>query len=258
MSVDRAGSGPGAHGFLPAIRVVFARETGAYFDSSIAYVHLSAFLLLAHGMFMNSFFLDSVLELGEYFQVLPFLLALFIPAITMRAWAEERAQGTFETLLTLPLRSFEVILGKYLAALLFYLLALLGSFPLVLLLFSLGEPDTGLLAASYLGAVLLGALFLSLGLLISSLTREQIVAFVGTTFACALLLLSGHDKVVEVIDGLAPTLQAGTWIADSFSVLPRYQAFLGGLVQASDLAYFGLLTVFFLCLNEVTVRLARC
>lgn len=257
MSAEGPSPGSRARGPTHGIRVIFARETGAYFDSSIAYVHLSAFLLLAHGIFMNSFFLDSVLELGEYFRVLPFLLALFIPAITMRAWAEERAQGTFETLLTLPLRSLEVILGKYLAALLFYLLALLGSFPLVLLLFSLGKPDTGLLAASYLGAVFLGALFLSLGLLISSLTREQIVAFVGTAFACALLLLSGHDRVVEVLDGLAPTLQAGTWIASSFSVLPRYHAFLGGLVQASDVAYFCLLTLFFLGLNELSVRLAR-
>src|SRR4030095_8898284 len=122
----------------------FRRETGAYFDSSIAYVYASVFLLLSSSIFINSFFLDSILEMGQYFRMLPFLLALFIPAITMRSWAEERSHGTFELLMTLPFRPLEVVLGKYLAALVFYLAVLLGSFPIVLMLFFLGKPDPGL------------------------------------------------------------------------------------------------------------------
>src|SRR5262249_17202083 len=124
-------------GLASGVRVVFARETGAYFNSSIAYVYASVFLLLAHGIFMNGFFLDSVVDMAPYFRTLPFLLTLFIPAITMRSWAEERASGTFELVMTLPLRPIAIVLGKYFAALLFYLAVLLGSLPIVVMLFSL-------------------------------------------------------------------------------------------------------------------------
>jgi ABC-2 type transport system permease protein len=243
--------------FLWGMRVVFRRETDAYFDSSIAYVYAAVFLLLAHGIFMNGFFLESVLDMGEYFRVLPFLVALFIPAITMRSWAEERSHGTFELVMTLPLRTFEIVLGKFLAALVFYLAVLLGSLPIVAMLMWLGKPDLGLIASSYLGAVLLGALFLALGIFISGLTREQIVAFVLATFACALLVLSGHEKVVEVLDGLAPKWQAGTWLYESVSVLPHFDSFCRGVVSLADASYFAVTSVFFLVMNAITLRLGR-
>jgi ABC-type transport system involved in multi-copper enzyme maturation permease subunit len=244
-------------GFLAGTRVVWRRETAAYFDSSIAYVYAAVFLLLSHAMFMNAFFLESVLEMDAYFQTLPYLLALFVPAITMRSWAEERAQGTFELITTLPLRPFELVAGKYLASLSFYLAVLAGSLPLVVMLVWLGEPDLGLCASSYVGAVLLGAFFLAAGLFVSGLTREQIVAFVLSTFLCALLVLTGQPNVVEVLDGLTPSWQVGTWLADSLSVLPRYETFCRGAVSLADLAWFALATASFLWLNELTLRLAR-
>jgi ABC-type transport system involved in multi-copper enzyme maturation permease subunit len=254
---DSAAAVARSPGFLGGVRVVFARETGAYFDSAIAYVYAAVFLLLAHGIFMNGFFLEGVLDLGEYFRVLPFLLALFIPAITMRSWAEERSQGTFELIMTLPLRSFAIVLGKYLAALAFYLAVLAGSFPLVVMLVFLGKPDLGLITASFTGGILLGALFLAIGLFVSGLTREQIVAFVVSTFACALLVLSGQEKVVEVVDGLAPRWQIGTWLYESVSVLPHYESFTRGEVSLADTAYFAITSAFFLVMNEITLRLAR-
>jgi ABC-type transport system involved in multi-copper enzyme maturation permease subunit len=244
-------------GFMDGVRVILARETGAYFDSAIAYVYAAVFLLLAHAIFMNGFFLESILDLGEYFRVLPFLLALFIPAVTMRSWAEERSQGTFELLMTLPLRSFAVVLGKYLASLGFYLAVLAGSFPLVLMLLFLGKPDLGLIAASFVGALLLGALFLAIGLFISGLTREQIVAFVLGTFACSLLVLSGEVKVVEVLDGLTPSWQVGTWLYETVSVLPHYESFCRGVITLGDTAYFAITSAFFLAMNEITLKLAR-
>src|SRR5262245_49316142 len=234
----------GFTGVIGGIRVVFRRELGAYFDSSIAYVYAAVFLLLAHGIFMNGFFLEGVLEMGGYFRALPFLLALFIPAITMRSWAEERSQGTFELIMTLPLRSFEIVLGKYLAALVFYLCVLAGSAPIVGMLLWLGHPDLGLIASSSIGGALLGAFFLSLGLFVSGLTREQIVAFVLCTFACAIFVLSGQEKVVEVLDGLAPTWQLGTWLYESVSVLPHYESFCRGVVSLGDAAYFALTSAF--------------
>lgn len=239
---------------MSGVRVVLARELGAYFGSSIAYIYASVFLLLAHSIFMNNFFLANVLELTEYFRALPFLLALFVPAITMRSWAEERAQGTLELILTLPLRASEIVLGKYLAALVFYFAVLAGSLPLVGMLTWLGDPDLGLIFASALGAGFLGAFFLALGLFISGLTREQIVAFVLSTFACALLVLSGQQQVVEVLDGLQPTWQLGTWLADSVSVLPHYESFCRGVIALGDVGYFTLLSAFFLVMNQITVQ----
>lgn len=244
-------------GFVAGVAVVWSRETAAYFDSSIAYVYAAVFLLLSHAIFMNSFFLESVLEMDAYFRTLPFLLALFVPAITMRSWAEERSRGTFELITTLPLRSFEIVLGKYLAALVFYLAVLAGSLPIVVMLVWLGAPDLGLIASSYLGAVMLGGFFLALGLFISGLTREQIVAFVVSTFACALLVLTGQDTVVEVLDGLAPQWQIGTWLYESVSVLPHYESFCRGVVSAASVGYFVLTTAFFLLMNELTLKLAR-
>ncbi|HVR74188.1 MAG TPA: ABC transporter permease subunit [Planctomycetota bacterium] len=254
---DRAEARPSAAGFLRGVSIVFHRETGAYFDSSIAYVYASVFLLLSSSIFINSFFLDSILEMGQYFRMLPFLLALFIPAITMRSWAEERSHGTFELLMTLPFRPLEVVLGKYLASLVFYLAVLLGSFPIVMMLFFLGKPDLGLLISSYIGAALLGSTFLALGIFISGLTREQIVAFVLTTFACALLVLSGQERVVEVLDGLAPAWQIGTWLYESVSVLPHYNSFLSGVVSLADVVYFGITSLFFLWMNVITLKLVK-
>ena len=244
-------------GFLEGAGVVLRRETAAYFDSAIAYVYAAVFLMLSSGLFMNGFFLESRLDMDAYWAVLPYLLALFIPAITMRSWAEERTQGTLELIMTLPLRPLQIVLGKYLAALAFYLCVLAGSLPIVVMLFMLGQPDVGPIVSSTIGAVLLGSFFLALGLFVSGLTREQIVAFVLATFACALLVLTGEEKVVEVLDGLAPHWQAGTWLHDSVSVLPRYAAFRRGIVALGDTAYFVLLSAACLAMNEVTLRLTK-
>ncbi len=242
---------------LRAARVVFLREASAYFDSSIAYVFGAVFLSLSGGIFMNDFFLRGRLDMSEYFRVLPFLLPLFVPAITMRSWAEERSRGTFELIMTLPLRPVEIVLGKYFAALVFYATVLLGSVPIVVMLLALGRPDVGLIVASYLGAGLLGAFFLAIGLFLSGLTREQIVAFVVTTFVCALLVLSGQEKVVEVLDGLKPSWQLGTWLYESVSSVSHYEVFTRGVVSLADAGYFAIGSVFFLLLNAVTIELAK-
>ena len=243
--------------FASGTKIVLGRELAAYFDSPIAYIYAAVFLVLSSTIFMNSFFLEAVVDMSAYFDVLPFLLIPFVPAITMRSWAEERAQHTFELLMTLPLHAFQVVLGKYLAALCFYIIILLGSLPIVFMLAWLGEPDLGLIAASYLGAVLLGAFFLAFGLFVSGLTQDQIVAFVLGTLLGFVFVLSGHEKVVEIIDGLTPSWQMGTWFYQSISVMPHYQAFGRGLISLEALLYFLLLSGFFVWLNEITLRQSK-
>ena len=243
--------------FSAGVRIVFARELEAYFDSPIAYIYATVFLFLSSAIFMNTFFLAAVVDMSAYFELLPFLLIPFMAAITMRTWSEEKSQGTIELLLTLPLHPFQVVLGKYLAALCFYVFILLGSLPIVVMLAWLGNPDGGVILSSYLGALFLGAFFLSFGLFASCLSGDQIVSFVLTVLLGSVFVLSGHDKVVEVLDGLTPSWQLGTWLYESVSVMPRYQSFGRGLLSLGDVLYFVLMSFFFLWMNEIVLQRSK-
>lgn len=234
--------------------VVYRRELGAYFDATIAYVYASTFLGLSCAIYMNSFFLNGKLEMTSYFETLPFLLIPFVPAITMRLWAEDRALGTFELLLTLPLQPGQIVAGKYLAALTMFAIVLVGTFPIPLMLAWLGDPDVGLIVGGYLGSVLLGGLFLAFGLFVSGLTRDQIVAFVLAALIGAVFVLSGQEAVVEVLDGLAPSWAVGTVLYESFSVIPHFEAFTLGMVGLGHVTYFGVMSAFFLFLNLATLK----
>jgi len=144
------------------------RELGAYFNSVIGYVYIFVFLL-----FMAQFFITSVADMRAFFNILPIVLAVFIPAITMGLWSEERKSNTFELLLTFPARALDLVLGKFLAAFIFFLTALLGTFVIPVMLFILGSPDPGPMIGGYVGGCLLGGFFLSLGILISGFAKDQ-------------------------------------------------------------------------------------
>jgi ABC-2 type transport system permease protein len=239
------------------IRLVAGRELGAYFDSSIAYVYTIAFVVLANSIFMNEFFLTGAVDMTPFFDLLPLLLAFFLSAITMRLWAEERKARTMELLLTLPLRPFQAILGKYFAALGLFGLFVLGSLPIVVLLEVLGDPDLGLILSGYLGLVFLGALLLASGMFLSALSGDQIVAFVTSALLGFFLVLTGNDKVVEVLDGLAPTLAPGTFLYENVSVMPHYDGFVRGVIDLPSLVYFGGTSALFLAMTALVLRRNR-
>ena len=147
-----------------------------------------------------------------------------------------------------------MVTGKYSAALLYYGLILAGSLPIVAMLLWLGEPDLGMIFCGYIGALLLGALFLAFGQFLSSLTHNQIVAFVLAALLASALVFSGHPSVVEVLDGLASGWQAGTAVSGAVSWLPPYEAFVGGLIGLDHILYFVLMSAFFLWLTQVGLR----
>jgi len=223
--------------------VVAKRELGAYFDSSIAYVYTIAFALLANSVFMNEFFLTGTVDMTGYFEQMPLFFAFFIPAVTMRLWAEERKQRTVELLLTLPIRTMQAVLGKYLAAMVLLALFLASSAPIVVMLGVLGSPDLGLIFAGYAGLLLFGGFLLGIGTLFSALSPDQIVAFVASTLVGFLFVLTGNERVVAVLDGLAPALGAGTFLYESFSALPHYESFVRGVVELGSVVYFALMTL---------------
>jgi ABC-2 type transport system permease protein len=175
----------------------------------------------------------------------------------MRSWAEERKHRTAELLLTLPIVPAQAILGKYLAALALLGLFLLSSTPIVVMLAVLGHPDYGLILSGYLGVIGVGALFLAVGMLFSALAADQIIAFVTTTIVCFFLVLSGHDKVVAVLDGLFPRLALGTVLRDSISVMPRFEAFAAGTIELSAVVYFAGFSLVLLYLTRVVLERNR-
>ena len=242
---------------MKSLGTIFRRETAAYFDSPIAYIFAVVFLGLSCGLFMNDFFLVARVEMKGYFERLPFFLLVFAPTLSMRLWAEDKKHNTFELLMTLPVRESDVVLGKYFSALFVFALVLAGSLPIVVMLYALGAPDGGLIVSSYMGAVLLGAFLLSLGVFISGLARDQIVAYLLTLLAAALFLLTGHDTFVGVMDGLWPALQVGSRLRDNLSALPHYENFTSGVVELSGLVYFLGLSACFLALNRLALAQER-
>jgi ABC-2 type transport system permease protein len=242
---------------VSGVRVIAQREVAAYFDSSIAYVYTIAFVVLANSIFMNEFFLTGTVDMTGFFDMLPLLLVAFMPAITMRLWAEEKKTRTIELLMTLPIRPIQAVLGKYIAAVGLFKLFLLGSLPIPIMLMALGEPDLGLIASGYIGLLLFGGLFLAFGMLLSALSGDQIVAFVMTVIVGAAFVLTGDDRVVAVIDGMFPAISVGTILYEHFSVMPHYDAFVRGVVSLPSLVYFGLLTGVFLWLNAVILERVR-
>lgn len=237
--------------------VVAGRELGAYFDSSIAYVYTIAFALLANSVFMNEFFLTGTVDMSIYFDRMPLFFAFFIPAVTMRLWAEEKKQRTVELLLTLPIRPFQAVLGKYLAALGLFALFLASSLPIVAMLVALGDPDLGRIAAGYVGLFLLGGFLLAFGMLFSALSSDQIVAFVTSTLVGFAFVLTGDERVVAVLDGLAPQLGAGTFLYETVSALPHYESFVRGVIELSSVVYFGLMTLAALWISALVLEKNR-
>lgn len=243
--------------FLAGVRHVAAREVGAAFDGAVAYVYLVAFTVLSNSIFMNEFFLGGRAEMRAFFELMPLLLAFFLPAVTMRLLAEERRQRTLELLLTLPIVPLQAVLGKYVAALVLLAAFMAGSLPVVVMLHVLGDPDPGLIVSGYLGLFLLGAMFLAFGLFLSSLSQDQIVAFVTSTLLGFAFVLTGEDRVVAVLDGLWPAAGAGTLLYESFSVAPHYRALVGGAVTLPALLYFGGFAALFLWLCALVLQRQR-
>lgn len=229
--------------------VIFRREFASYFNSPIAYIFIIVFLLLTGLLFMLNFFLVGQADMRGFFGSLPLLLTFFIPAISMRLWAEDRRQGTFELLMTLPMRPHEVMLGKYLAALVFFALALVGSLPIPVMLNALGNPDNGALVSGYLGALLMGALYLSVGIFTSGLMRDQISAFILGVMACLIMWLLGQTFVAAVFDGWVDGL--GRTLQQYLGMTAHYEPMLRGVIALGDLIYFLALTAFFLILNAL-------
>jgi ABC-2 type transport system permease protein len=172
--------------------IIAKRELGAYFKSPVAYVVLSLFLIISGGLFFfGSFFVAGNASMDGFFGVMPLLMVFICPAIAMRLIAEERGSGSIEMLLTMPVRDSEVVLGKYLAALLVLAVGLVLTLPFAFTVAELGPLDSGPVVGSYLGTLLLGGTYLAIGLVGSAVTKNQVVAVIVGWAICMALWLMG-------------------------------------------------------------------
>ena len=235
------------------IWTIFQREWGAYFKSPIGYIFLIVFLLLSVWAFIWRFFDYPVADMRPYFGFLPFFYAVFMPAATMRLWAEERRENTYEMLLTFPMRTHELVLGKFLAGAAFLGVALAGTLTIPIMLAALGDPDGWVIAGSYVGAFLLGALFLALGLFFSGLFHDQISAFVVSLLTCLGLVVLGVAQVVEVIDSWSEQMDIGTLLMKILGVAGQFESFTRGVLEIKDVLFFLVWTALFLFLNGLYI-----
>ena len=236
------------------VPTLFKRELSGYFGTPIAYVFLAIFVFLGgiFAFYIGSFFDRGQADLESFFQFHPWLYLFLIPALAMRLWAEERRAGTIELLLTLPVTMGEAVLGKFLAAWAFTAIALALTFPLWLTVNFLGEPDNGVVVASYIGSLLMAGAFLAIGSCISALTRNQVIAFVVSGVVCLGFVLSGLPLVLEFVGAIAPAIVVDA--VRSFSFLTHFQAISKGVVQAGDIVFFVSLIVFWLFVNAVVIE----
>ena len=229
--------------------LIFQREILGYFSTPIAYVFIVIFLLLSS---LFTFYLGNFFELGQaslssFFEWHPWLYLFLIPSITMRLWAEEKKTGTIEFISTLPIKPVSIVVGKFLASWAFTIIALLLTFPLWITVNYLGEPDNGVILASYLGSMLMAGSYLSIGICISALTNNQVIAFVVSATICFLFTVSGLPIVLDFFN-----IWSGQSLTDaiaSFSFLTNYADITRGLIDMRSFLYFITLIIFFLYLN---------
>ncbi|WP_149535682.1 ABC transporter permease [Siccirubricoccus phaeus] len=235
----------------PAL-IVARRELAGYFATPVAYVFIVIFLVLAGALTftLGNFFERGQADLQPFFAFVPWLFLFLVPALTMRLWAEERRLGTIELLLTLPLPQWQAVLGKFLAAWAFCAIALLLTFPLVVTVNLLGQPDNGVILSGYLGCLLVAGAYLAVGAAVSAMTKNQVIAFVLAVALCFVFGAAGSPVVTEFLSTRLPVLAD---IARGISVAERFGGFTRGLVAARDLVFFASFIGFFLFLNAVVL-----
>jgi len=239
------------------IRTIARRELAAYFESPVAYVFLVIFLLLA-GFFtfaFGGFFERGEASLGAFFGWMPWLFLFLVPAVGMRLWSDERRLGTIELLLTLPVTSWQAILGKFFASWLFLAIALALTFPVVITVNLLGDPDNGVIACGYVGSLLLAGAYLALSCMTSALARSQVISFIIAIMLCLILILVGFNPVTDLLARWAtpPVVES---IA-GFSVLTHFDGLQKGVIDTRDVLYFLSVMAFALFTTDVIIRSHR-
>jgi ABC-2 type transport system permease protein len=237
------------------VLALLTKEISGFFNSLVAYITIGIFLTVT-GLLLWVFPDSSILEYGyagleSLFNVAPYLFMFLIPAITMKALAEEKKEGTFEFLATQPLTDWQIVLGKYFAGFIIVAIALVPTLVYYYTVYQLGATrgnvDTGAVIGSYLGLLLLGGAFVSIGLFSSSITKNQIIAFAIAVFLCFFAYI-GFDSIGQLI-----SLQSINTNITALGINEHYQSISRGVLDTRDLIYFLSFISLFLVLTKTAL-----
>lgn len=220
------------------ISILVKRELMSYFYSPVAYVFIIIFLLSTVGttFFIGNFFDSNQAGLNIFFAFHPWLYLFLIPAVGMGLWSEERNSGTIELLFTLPVRMIQAVFAKFLAGWIFIGIALVLTIPMVFTVGFLGEPDFGVITASYLGSFLMAGSYLAITCVTSALTRNQVISFILSVLICFILVLLGWGVFTGIMNQLLPV-----WLTDlisTFSFSTHFNSINRGIIDSRDLIFF--------------------
>ena len=235
---------------------VFKREIKAYFSTPLAYVFLVVFLVLCGLLtFMDDFFKMRQASMQVFFSNVPMLFIFLVPAIAMRLWSEERRSNSMELLFSLPITTTQAVLGKFFAAWGVLALALLLTFPMVMTVIYLGDPDWGPIITGYIGSFLLAGAYLAIGSFFSVLTRSQVISFVLGVVFCGVFLYLGSPQVMSLMSSFAP--MGFVEAMESMSFQTRFESIQRGVVELRDLMFFLLVIAGWLWANIILLEERR-
>lgn len=225
---------------------IFRRELRSYFNSPVAYVVIVVFLAIIGWFFTSNLFLMNVASMRVVFELVPLVFLFFVPAITMRLLAEEKKSGTLELLTTKPVTDAEIVLAKFLAAWVLLAAALVPTLLYLITLTTLGSIELGPVLSGYIGLLLMGGAYIGIGIFASSLTENQIIAFI-ISFLIVLAFFLMDKVLMYVPEGLAPTLEF-------LSVDYHFSNIARGVIDSRDIIYFVSLLGFSLLLATVSLE----
>ncbi len=221
---------------------VFKRELKSYFTTPVAYVFLVVFLFFSGYLtFKQGFFEIRQADMQVFFMNMPLLFVFLVPATSMRLWSDERKIGSIELLLTLPITVTQAVLGMFLAAWLFLIIALALSFPMVMTVSYLGDPDAGLIIMGYLGSVLMAGGFLAIGCFFSAVSKNQVISFVLSVVACAILVYVGMPTTLNYLSTFLPSGLVSA--IGTMSLQSHFESIRRGVLEFNDISYFVLLII---------------
>jgi ABC-2 type transport system permease protein len=205
-------------------------------------VFLVVFLFFAGYLtFRQGFYEARQADLRPFFMNLPMLFVFMVPATAMRLWAEERKTGSIELLLTLPITVMQAFLGKFFAAWIFLTIALLLTFPMIITVSYLGDPDMGMIVTGYIGSILMAGGFLAIGCFFSALSKNQVISFVLSVVVCAILVFAGMPTTMNYLASFLPMPLVNA--ISGFSFQAHFESIQKGLLQFKDIAYFLVLII---------------
>jgi len=240
---------------------VFKRELKAYFLTPLAYVFLLAFLgVSSFWTFRSGFFENREVSMRLFFGVMPVMYVFLVPAMAMRLWAEERRSNSIELLFSLPITTTQAVLGKFFAAWAVLAVALVLTFPMLMIVTYLGDPDWGPIVTGYIGSFLLAGTCLAVGSFFSALTRNQVIAFVFGVVCCGILLLADSPAVLQFQESLSRLLRFTVPLAVVGKVISfqaRFESVLRGVLELRDLIFFIMVAAGWLWANIVLLEQRR-